>query len=159
MKGRCPIEAQPPKSNAALESLAIFIGEWETEISSIRDNPTLRVRGRASFRRAEGGAFLLLEAEVPNSDFPTFTALIGPDDSAGTYCMLYFDSRGVSRIYQMSLEENTWKLWRDFPGFAQRFIATISEDHNLLNGAWEISTDGTSWEHDFSIKYTKIDKP
>ncbi len=32
--------------------------------------------------------------EVPNSDFPRAIAIIGPDDAAKTYCMLYSDSRG-----------------------------------------------------------------
>jgi hypothetical protein len=152
------MEFQPTKSNAALQAMSFLIGDWQTEISSIRADPTARIHGHASFRWAEGGTFLLLQAEVPNSDFPTSTALMGPDDSAGTYCMLYFDSRGVSRIYQMSLREGVWKLWREFPGFSQRFTATFREDLSILDGVWEMSTDGTNWEHDFNIKYSKIDQ-
>jgi hypothetical protein len=153
------MEFQLSKSNAALQSMSVCIGEWEMEISSIRADPSARVRGHASFRWAEGGAFVLFKAAVPDSPFPSQTSLMAPDDSAATYCMLYFDSRGVSRIYQMSLEEDVWKLWRNFPGFSQRFTATFREDHNVLEGAWEISTDGTSWEHDFNIKYMKIQQP
>jgi hypothetical protein len=39
--------------------------------------------------------------------------------------MLYFDSRSVSRIYQMSLSAGVWKLWREAPSFAQRFEGTL----------------------------------
>jgi hypothetical protein len=70
--------------------------------------------------------------------------------------MLYFDSRGVSRIYQMSLSVGVWKLWRDFPGFSQRFTGTFSDDKNVLTARWEKSTDGSKWEHDFNITYKKV---
>ena len=153
------MELQPSMINPGLDALGVFIGDWEIEISSVRDNPSARIHGSASFQWLEGGAFLLQHTQIPGSPFPATTAVIGPDDAAGTFGMLYFDSRGVSRIYQMSLSEGVWKLWRDFPEFSQRFTATFSEDHNILNGSWEMSTDGLSWEHDFDIKFTKIGKP
>ena len=150
---------QPSSKNSALDALGILIGDWDTEISLFKADPTARFRGQASFQWLEGGAFVLQHAQIPNSDFPSVTAVIGPDDAAGTYCMLYSDSRGVSRIYQMILSENDLKLRRDFPGFSQRFTATFSENKNILSGSWEASNDGTNWEHDFNIKYTKINKP
>jgi len=94
--------------------------------------------------------------EVPNSDFPRAIAIIGPDDAAETYCMLYSDSRGVSRIYQMSLGGGIWKMWRDFPGFSQRFTGTFSDANNTINASWEKSSDGSNWEHDFDLTYRKI---
>ena len=154
------MEMKRSKSNAALQAMRVFIGEWETEISSIRDyDPSARFNGQASFHWAEGGAFVLFQADVPNSEFPKSTALMGPDDSAGTYCMLYFDSRGVSRIYQMSLNGNTWNLWRDFPEFSQRFTATFNEDYNIIDATWEMSPDGKNWKRDFNIIYTRIGAP
>jgi hypothetical protein len=83
--------------------------------------------------------------------------IIGPDDAAGTYCVLHYDSRGVSRIYQMSLDDSTWKLWRNFPGFSQRFTGEFSEDGKIIQARWEKSTDGSNWEHDFNLTYTKVE--
>jgi hypothetical protein len=145
-------------SNPALERLGIFVGEWEVEITSMsfQADKTAVVRGRASFEWMEGGAFLLQRSEVPHSDFPRSTSIMGPDDKAETYCMLYFDSRGVSRIYQMSFDGGTWQLWRDFPGFSQRFIATFGDDNNLITARWEKSTDGSNWELDFNETYTRV---
>jgi hypothetical protein len=57
-------------------------------------------------------------SEIPDSDFPTSTSVMGPDDAAGTYCMLYYDSRAVSRIYRMTFSGGIWTLWREFPGFS-----------------------------------------
>ena len=70
--------------------------------------------------------------------------------------MLYFDSRGVSRVYQMSLSDGVWKMWREAPGFSQRFMGTWSSDGRTIRGRWEESGDGSHWEHDFDLTYTKV---
>jgi len=146
-------------SNPALERLAVFVGEWNTEITSMsfQEDKTAIVRGHTSFDWIEGGAFLIQRSGIPDSDFPSSISILGPDDSAETYSMLYFDSRGVSRIYQMSLSANTWKLWRDFPGFSQRFIATFRDDHNIITARWEKSSDGSNWDIDFEETYSRIE--
>lgn len=157
MSDKNPTAAHPPlRSNAALERLGPFVGEWNLEFTGFHADPSAVARGRSSFRRLEGGAFLLQHAEVPNSDFPSETAVMGPDETAGTWCMLYFDSRGVSRIYHMTLSGGIWTLWRNFPGFSQRFLGTFSDDGNTITGRWETSADGSTWEHDFNLTYTRV---
>jgi len=152
------VEQQPSKWNPAIERLGVLVGEWSIEITnmSFHPDPSAVARGHSSFNWIQAGAFLLQHSEVPNSDFPSSIAVIGPDDAAETYSMLYFDSRGVSRIYQMSLSEGVWMLWRDFPGFSQRFVGRFSDDKSVINGRWEKSTDGSNWEHDFDLTYTKV---
>jgi hypothetical protein len=156
MSNSTQVPQQP--SNPALERLSVLVGEWDIEITamSFQADKTAAVRGHASFEWIEGGAFLLERSEVSNPDFPRGISIMGPDDSAETYNMLYFDSRGVSRIYQMSLSGNVWKLWRDFPGFSQRFIGTFRDDRNIITARWEKSDDGSNWELDFKLTYTKV---
>src|SRR5215813_7984503 len=151
-------EAMNSQTNPALERLGVFVGEWKTEITSMsfHSDPSAVVGGHTSFRWLEGGAFLLQRSEVPNTEFPRSTAVIGPDDAAGTYEMLYFDSRGVSRIYRMTLSGWIWTLWRDFPDFSQRFNGTFSDDNNTITAYWEKSSDGSHWEHDFDITYRRV---
>ena len=146
------------KSNPALEQLAAFIGEWDIEITamSFREDPSAVDRGHSSFAWLEGGAFLMQHSEISASDFPRSVAVMGADDEAGIYRMLYYDSRGVSRIYRMTFSGGIWTLWRDFPGFSQRFHGTFSEDGRIITAYWERSTDGTNWEHDFALTYTKV---
>jgi hypothetical protein len=146
------------KRNPALERLGIFVGEWDIEISSMsfRTDPSAVERGRATFDWFEAGAFLIQQSEISTSaDFPRSISIIGPDHEAETYGMLYFDSRGVSRIYKMTFSGGIWTLWRDYPGFSQRFQGTFSEDNNSITARWERSTDGSHWEHDFALTYTK----
>ncbi len=69
--------------------------------------------------------------------------------------MLYFDSRGVSRVYQMTLKGRVWKMWRNWPGFSQRFTGAISEDGNSITAFWELCTDGVNWEHDLELEYAR----
>ncbi len=33
-----------------------------------------------------------------------------------SFCQHYYDSHGVARIYQMSLNDGVWKLWREASG-------------------------------------------
>jgi len=145
-------------SNPALERLGVFVGEWKTEITSMsfHPDPSAVARGQTSFRWLEDGAFLLQHSEVPNTEFPRGISVIGADDAAETYFMVYFDSRGVSRIYQMTLSGDIWTIWREFPGFSQRFNGMFSDDNNVITARWEKSGDGLNWEHDFDLTYTRV---
>lgn len=152
-------QQSPAKINPALERLDILAGEWDVEFSSMSflPDPSAVAHGRASFEWLEGGAFMIERSEAFDAEAPRGTMIIGPDDAAETYGMLYFDSRGVSRIYQMSLSDRTWKIWRDFPDFSQRFIGTFNEDGNIITARWEKSSDGSNWEHDFNLLYTRAE--
>ena len=148
--------AEPSNPNAALAQLNVLVGEWDMQ-ASIGDR-TLG-SGRTVFSWLESGAFLAQHSEVDQEDFPTATLLIGRDDASETYCMLYFDSRGVSRVYQMSLSATgVWKMWREAPGFFQRFTGKISPDGNRITAGWERSNNGVFWEQDFDLTYTRVDQ-
>ena len=138
----------PP--NPTLSQLQPLIGEWEVEVPQFPGQ-----QGRAIFEWIEGGAYLRFHGVAPDPA-PTATWIIGSDDSSETYTALYYDSRGVSRVYQMSFSGRVWKLWREAPGFCQRFSGTLSEDGSSIRGAWEKSPDGSSWEHDFDLLYTRV---
>ena len=69
---------------------------------------------------------------------------------------LYADSRGVFRIYRMTLTESEWRLERAAPDFHQRFVGVFRDDGRTIDGRWESSPDGTTWELDFPITYRKV---
>lgn len=138
----------PP--NPTLSRLEALVGEWAVEVPQFPGQ-----RGRAIFEWLEGGAYLRLHAAAPDPA-PTSTWVIGRDDSGDTYTALYYDSRGVSRVYQMSFGQGVWKLWREAPGFWQRYSGTLGDDGRSITGAWEKSPDGSSWELDFDLVYTRV---
>jgi hypothetical protein len=133
-------QRQPPESGPALEHLNALVGEWAVE-GTVPSDPPLKVRGRAAFEWLTEGSFLIERWDAP----------------AEAFRQNYFDSRGVSRVYEMSLSDNVWRLWRDSPGFSQRFTGTFSEDGKTITGRWEKSSDGSNREHDFDLTYAKVD--
>ena len=56
----------------------------------------------------------------------------------------------------MSVRDGVWTIWRDAPGFNQRYIGKIMDGGNTIAGQWEISEDGKSWEVDFDLTYRKV---
>jgi hypothetical protein len=72
-----------------------------------------------------------------------------------------FDSRGVARVYEMSLSDGVWRLWRDAPdfsplNFSQRYTGSFGDDGMTITGSWEICHDGTTWEHDVELTYIQV---
>ena len=142
-----------PRLNPALERLNVLVGEWKMEATKEQ----FKLEGHAMFEWLEDGAFLLQRSDFEPAKLPpASTMIIGSDESTETYNILYYDSRGVARMLRMSLKDGIWKIWREAPGFSQRFTSTFSEDGNTITGRWEKSLDGTHWEHDFDLTYTKI---
>lgn len=152
------------KASHEMSSLAPLVGEWDFT-SSVDGKPT--GRGRTTFEPIEGGAFLRQTADdEPAADAPPewaanspmpITAIIGLDDTTGTLVMLYSDARGVRRIYHMSLTDGVLKLWRDAPEFHQRFTGRFAPDGGSITGRWEMSTDGSEWDVDFEMTYTRAE--
>ncbi len=146
--------------NPALEPLSVLVGEWSM-VPQFKHSPPVDAGARVTFEWMPGEQFLIQRWEVPVPEAPDGLAVIGPDpESEGNFLQHYFDSRGVARVYKMSLGDGVWKLWRDSPDFspldfAQRYTGTLSDDGKTISGAWEICHDGTTWEHDFDLTYTK----
>jgi hypothetical protein len=139
---------------AALDSLDVLVGEWDTQVRFGGD-PPVAGGGRTSFQWLEGRRFLIQRVTAAQPDGPAVIAIIGAEPD-GTLAQHYFDNRGVHRVYRMSLDGAAWKLWRESPGFWQRYTGTLSPDGAAITGAWEKSADGTRWEHDFDLSYVKV---
>ena len=146
-------QAQNPLSNPPLTQLNVFVGKWQWE-ASLDGTPI--GRGPSEFCWLEGGAFLVERAGAEQPEFPSSTINIGADDTSGMYSMLFYDSRGLARIYQMTLQDGIWKQWRDAPGFFQRFEGRFSDDGRTITGRYEKSADGVHWELDFDMIYTGV---
>jgi hypothetical protein len=142
--------------NPALGPFGALVGRWKT-IGTHPMVPDKTFHGHTSFEWAEGGAFLIMHSEIQEPEIPSAVAVFGSDDSAGEYFMLYFDERGVSRKYDVSLRDNVWKWWRNAAGFSQRFTGTIVDGGRTITGKGELSRDGTTWEKDLDLTYTRVD--
>lgn len=145
----------------ALARLNVLLGHWVVQ-PKVEGLPA----AWSDFTWYDGGTFLRqtsdmdpLPADAPDtwrqgSPYP-IVSLIGYDDTADEFTMLYADGRGVHRVYRMTLSDREWIIWRDAPGFNQRFIGTVSAEGDRVDGRWEMSPDGVTWKVDFEITYTR----
>jgi hypothetical protein len=145
----------PATPSPALEPLHLLVGEWSYEGSHV-GLPGEVLRGKTSFAWLEGTRFLIQREMIDHPEMPDSIAIIGAGDTGSPLVQHYFDSRGVARVYQMSLSDRIWKRWRDEPGFLQRSAGTLSDDDTTISIRSELSRDGVSWERDLNLTYKKI---
>lgn len=140
--------------NPALEPLSVLVGEWDT-VGTHPLLPNTTLHGHASFAWLEGGAFLMMHSDIEEPGIPSAIAIFGSDDASEAYFMLYFDERDVSRKYEATLRDNVWTLWRNMPGFSQRFTGTFADNGDTIIGVWELSEDDSSWKRDLELTYKR----
>jgi len=138
------------KTKSGLEQLEVLVGTWVVESKKYSEG-----LGQTTVTPIEDGKYLRLESKQEDERFPRSTQLIGSDDASDECTVLYFDGRGVRRVYRMTVEGGVWTMWRDAPGFNQRYIGRISSDGQTIAGQWEMSKDGIHWDDDFDLTYRK----
>lgn len=158
-------EDVPAGRPTSLDRLDVLTGQWDMEATFEpgyfgQGSPGITGRGgRTTFEWLDGRFFLTQRFINEHPAAPSGIAIIGAGPEPGTFTQHYYDSRGVARIYQMTLDGGTWKLRREAPGFWQRYTGVISNDGKTITGAWEGSADGQDWKHDFGLTYIKVAMP
>jgi len=144
-----------PIAEEALKRLEPLVGKWKLEAIPPSGEPWPGDAG-ATFEWHDSGAHLIERSWVEMPEAPDGISIMGCDAANGTYYQLYSDERGVCRVYQMSIDEHEWKLWRTGEPFAQRFTGRFSDDGNTINGRWEAAKDGENFETDFDLIFRRI---
>jgi hypothetical protein len=148
-------------TNPALATLQFLAGAWDMELSeaSFLPDPDASVHGPVT-SSGSNRARPALRMRMGGAATPTATWIIGRDDSRPDYCVLYTDDRGISRAYEMSFSDRTWRMWRDTPEFSQRFDGEVSTGQAEIIGSWQKPVDGgRTWEHDFKVRYSRLGPP
>ena len=135
----------------ALEPFDALIGTWETEAKHRAVDEI--VGGSTTFEWLEGGHFLVQRSHVDHELFPDAICIIGPPEAGDGLVMETFDSRGIRRTYDTSLENGVWRIWRDHRGFDQRFSATIGPDQ--FEGVFELAETQGDWQEDMRVTYRR----
>ncbi|MCU1370450.1 MAG: uncharacterized protein JWO77_1644 [Ilumatobacteraceae bacterium] len=151
-----PIGSDAQRANPALEPLTPLVGVWRTT-GTHPMVPGVTFHGRTSFEWHQGGAFVLMRSEIDEPEIPSGVAIIGSDDAAGTFTMIYFDERDVSRRYLVEVADDEVSWHRDESGFAQRMVFTIEADGARLRARGTMARDGGPWEDDLQLSYERID--
>jgi hypothetical protein len=109
-----------------LAGFDVLIGAWSTEAKHRLFDEV--VPGSATFEWLEGGHYLVLRSHNEHELFPDAICVIGRPESGEGLVLEYFDSRGVRRTYNVSIEDGVMCWWRDEPGFEQRSTAKLAPD-------------------------------
>jgi hypothetical protein len=146
-----------PTAEAALKRLEPLVGEWRLEAIPPGGEPWPG-EARAVFEWHESGAHLIerFTAEMPEA--PNGISIMGCDAANGTYYQLYSDDRGVCRVYDMSIDDGEWRLWREGEPFPQRFYGRFEDGGDTIVGRWEKAEDGTNYEIDFDLTYRRLER-
>jgi len=134
-----------------LEPFEALIGTWDTEARHRLVDAV--VRGTVTFQWLEGDHFLLQRSHNDHELFPDAICVIGAPEQGGGLVMEYFDSRGVRRTYSVSLEDGVWRVWRDDPGFDQRFSATLGPES--FEGLFQLAETPGEWQDDMTVTYRR----
>ncbi len=157
-------------SGEALKALERLVGMWTTEATHPA-LPGVVVHGTAAIEWLEGKRFLIQRARTDHPDFPDGISIIGftdrdrvdpasesspAADSDQPLTVHYFDSRGVFRVLNAAVDDHAWRIWRDAPGFSQRFAGTFADSGATIVGLWELRRDDVHWEDDLRITYRRV---
>lgn len=152
---------KPRTRTEMMERLGFFLGTWTVEVTHphLQPNPIV---GNTKFEWMDE-TYIIQRTHIDKAEFPSSTIIYDWDSASGNYVQHYFDTRGVTRLYQMSFEGGIWKLWRDAADFSpldflQRFIGEIDESGNVIESVWEQSEDGVDWKHDFKLHFKRNER-
>ena len=145
-----------PTAESALKELAPLIGEWTLEAIP-PGGESWPGEARATIEWHDSGAHVVERSTVEMPEAPNGVSIMGSDAANGTYYRLYSDDRGVCRVYEMSIGDGEWRLWREGAPFPQRFTGRFEDDGNTIAGRWEKAEDGTNYETDFDLVYRKVE--
>ncbi len=156
-------------SDPAFKPLNRLVGTWTTEATHPAV-PGVVVHGTAIVEWLEGEQFLIHRARTDHPDFPDAVSIIGFTErdrvdnvpsinpasaDKPSLRMHYFDSRGVFRVYEVSIDDESWRLWRDAPGFSQRFNGRVADRGDTIVGCWQLRRDELHWDDDLDITYRR----
>ena len=136
----------------ALERLNLLAGDWTVEAFGGEAPMTVEwILDRK---------YLLQRADTPDPA-PDSVCIYSVAEDGDSYVQHYFDSRGVTRVYAMTLKDGLWTLRRQEPDFSplsfhQRFEGKFSDDGKTIDGHWDSSDDGKNWELDFELRYIRV---
>ena len=137
-----------------LEPFDALIGTWATEATHPLVDEV--VPGSITFEWLEGGRFLIQRSRNDHELFPDAICVIGAAEAGDGLIMEYFDSRGVRRTYGVSLDDGVLRMWRDHPGFDQRFSAALGPD--AFEGQWQLAETPGDWQDDLKVIYRRRDQ-
>jgi hypothetical protein len=134
-----------------LEPFDALIGIWSIEATHPLVDELLH--GSVTFEWLDGGGFVIQRSRIDHELFPDAISVIGATEDGGGLAIEYFDSRGVRRTFDGTLDDGVLRFSGEFPEFAQRFSATL--DGESFEGQWQLARVPGDWRDDLKLAYRR----
>ena len=136
-----------------MQAFDVLVGTWETEATHpLYDGGV--VTGRTTYEWLEGGHYLIVRSTNDHELFPDGLCVIGAPEEGDGLKLEYFDSRGVRRTYDVSLEDGVLRWWRNCPGFDQRMTGRPNPEEWVLQ--CELAEKPGEWKDDLRAVYRRV---
>jgi hypothetical protein len=135
-----------------LKAFEPYIGKWETVMTNcwFLESMDAKKKGWATFEWLDG----LLVFRFGTGKTPGAVSVIGYSDQQKRYEMLYYDDRGVYRIFDVKKKGTSWIMIRKDKDFYQRLRMSIKNGLPIMTP--EASENkGKTWRKDFDLFFTK----
>ena len=129
-------------------SLDRLLGTWDVTMNHVAMPDA--VRGRQTFERVLDDAFVLLRATMDHPDVPDAIALL----DAERYH--YFDVRGITRVFDLEVDDGSWSIIRRDADFWQRSTVRFTGPDEMSGTGDNSHDQGATWEHDYAITYRRV---
>jgi hypothetical protein len=142
-------------NNKALAALEPLLGEWEFTMYNcwFLESMASEAKGFTTIERLHD-AFVVLRSSSADKK-PGDVWVIGYSDPQEKYQMLYYDHRGVARVFNVDVDGKRMVFWREDKDFYQRMTLEINAAG--LRSMAEASDDmGKTWRKDFDMSYVKV---
>jgi len=96
-----------------------------------------------------------VHSQIDHNEFPDGVEIFGSDNVSKEYFMIHFDERGTSRWYNVSVQPDGIKWWRDNPDFSQAFSLVV-QDANTMKSSGKMRQQGKDWEDDLALSYKRM---
>ncbi|MBX4186812.1 MAG: hypothetical protein KW802_00950 [Candidatus Doudnabacteria bacterium] len=142
--------------NKTLDKYKKLLGTWELT-GSHRLMPGIKLSGICIIYWLQEGGLVTMKTIMNQKEIPELFAVFGHDDKNDPEkdTMLYFDERGVSRIFEVYLNDQEWRYWRNAPHFSQRFTGTFQDGGNTIVGLSELCEDDITWKRDLELIFVR----
>lgn len=124
-----------------------LLGTWDITMSHVAMQEA--VVGVQRYERVLEGAFIMLHWTFDHPEFPNAIAML--DERT---CR-YFDVRGVTRTFDLEIDDSGWSMIRRDEDFWQRSTARFVDPDSMAGTGENSYDDGTTWQHDFSMSYVR----
>jgi len=139
-----------------------LVGDWETEATHPQMPGTV-ITGSSTFEWLDGERFVIFRSHYEHPDIPDGISILGDTDGLR---MHYFDSRGVYRLYELTMVDDGWAIAMGCHAptgsfasaaapFSQRLHFTFDQEDQSMSCKGQMSHDDVHWDDDLQITYRR----